>query len=106
MGGANVLTPRNIKDLKMAELDNNPEVEDRYIYIRKAFEGLSDEDTITVLKRIYLDFIKPTMGLDIMNFFEKLALESTDYLLKHKDERCSFQDSLEELKKLRRQLGE
>ena len=103
MGGANVRTPRNIKDLKMAELDSNERIEDRYIYIRKAFDGLSDEDIEILLKRIYLDYIKPTIGISIMDFYKQLSVESADYLLHHAEERNSLQDSFDELKKLTRE---
>lgn len=103
MGGANVRTPQNIKDLKMAELDSNEKIEDSYIYVKKAFDNLDDEEITVILKRIYLDYVKPTIGFDLMDYFKDLSLKSIDYLVNHKDERNSFEASLEELKKLTRE---
>ena len=97
MGGANVRTPRNIKDLKMAELDSNEKIEDRYIYIKKAFDDLSDEEVEIILKRIYLDYVKPTIGIDVMDFYKQLSVECADYLVHHKEERNTLQDSFDEL---------
>ena len=93
LGGVNVVTPPNVADLKIAELNWNPNLEQKYSYIQKAMNNLADNDVKTILKRIYIDYVKPTVGIDLVDFFQKLSIESADYLATHKEERTSIEES-------------
>ena len=88
MGGANVAIPQNVKDVKKAELNWSDKLEDAYIYVQKALQGLDQEELKTMVKRVYLDYLKPTTMIDLMDYAGKdLVPYHLDYLHKHQDER-------------------
>lgn len=97
MGGINVLTPQNVKDVKMAEIDWNENLEDRYLYIRKAMKDATDEEVETLMKRIILDYVKPTSMLELTDHMRDVQLSAAEYLQNHTEERQS--SSLEDILK-------
>lgn len=100
LGGADVRTPRNIKDLKMAELEVSDKVKARYSTIKEAMDDLSEDEIKTIVQMIFLDFVNPSIGFDILDYFKEISLLSCDYLLKHKDERMPFDEAFNKLENL------
>ena len=100
LGGADVRTPRNIKDLKMAELEVSEKVSARYSTIKEAMEDMSEDEVKVTMQMLFLDFVNPSIGFDILDYFKEVSLLSCDYLLKHADERMPLDEAFNKLETL------
>ena len=100
LGGLDVRTPRNIRDLKMAELEVTDKVNARYSIIQEAMDDLSENEVKVIMQMLFIDFVNPSMGFDICDYFKELSLLSCDYLFNHKDERMPLDEAFNKLETL------
>ena len=100
LGGADVRTPRNIRDLKMAELEASDKIQARYSTIKEAMDDLSENEVKVIMQMLFLDFVNPSMGFDLVEYFQELSLASVEYLEHHKEDRMSPDETFSKLENL------
>lgn len=100
MGGADVRTPRNVRDLKVAELEISNKVKERYETIKEAMENMSENEVKVIMQMLFLDFVNPSIGFDIIDYFKEISLASVEYLEKHHEERMPFDEAFNKFENL------
>ena len=86
--------------LKMAELEVSEKVSARYSTIKEAMEDMSEDEVKVTMQMLFLDFVNPSIGFDILDYFKEVSLLSCDYLLKHADERMPLDEAFNKLETL------